>query len=62
MKRGYAGLSLKTSEQGGAFIIKINSDSPADLAGLKLGEVIKEIDGMTIQHATDVSKIFSYWQ
>ncbi|CAD8068251.1 unnamed protein product [Paramecium primaurelia] len=53
----YLGLTLKTSDQGGAFIIKINSDSPAEKAGLKLGEIIKSIDGVTIQHGKDVTKL-----
>lgn len=53
----YLGCTLKTSDEGGAFIIKINSDSPAEKAGLRLGEVIKSINGVTIQHGKDVTKI-----
>lgn len=53
----YLGLTLKTSDEGGAFIIKINSDSPAEKAGLRLGEVIKSIDGVPIQHGKDVTKM-----
>lgn len=48
---------MKTSDEGGAFIIKINSDSPAEKAGLRLGEVIKSIDGIPIQHGKDVTKM-----
>ncbi|CAD8180942.1 unnamed protein product [Paramecium octaurelia] len=57
VNKPYLGLTLKTSDQGGAFIIKINSDSPAEKAGLKLGEIIKSIDGVTIQHGKDVTKL-----
>ncbi|CAD8098716.1 unnamed protein product [Paramecium sonneborni] len=53
----YLGLTLKTSDQGGAFIIKINSGSPAEKAGLKLGEIIKSVDGIKIQHGKDVTKL-----
>jgi len=48
LNKPYFGCTLKTSEEGGAFIIKINSDSPADRAGLRLGEIIKSIDGIKI--------------
>lgn len=53
----YLGCTLKTSDEGGAFIIKINSDSPAEKAGLRLGEVIKSINGVAIQHGKDVTKL-----
>ena len=51
---------MKTSETDGAFIIKINSDSPAEISGMKLGEVIKEVDGVKIHYAADVSKIIGF--
>ena len=51
---------MKTSEQGGAIVIKINSDSPADKGGLKLGEIIKEVNGITINSPADVNKIIGF--
>ncbi|KAM3145431.1 hypothetical protein pb186bvf_002475 [Paramecium bursaria] len=60
LKRSYLGCTFKTSEQGGAFVIKINTDSPADKGGLKLGDVIKQINGTPIKHGTDVFKMLGY--
>ena len=51
---------MMTSEQDGAFIVKINSDSPAEIGDLKLGEIIKEINGIQIHFASDVSKIIGF--
>jgi S1-C subfamily serine protease len=51
---------VKTSENGGAFIIKINTDGPAEQAGLRLGEIIKSINGYPIKHAADVCKILGF--
>lgn len=60
--RPYFGCTLKTSDEagGGAFIIKINTDSPAEKAGLRLGEVIKAIDGQPVIHGKDVTKMLGY--
>lgn len=40
-------MSIKTAESspgGGAFIIRISSEGPANQSGLKLGDVIKEVN------------------
>lgn len=51
---------MKTSENGGAFIIRLSSDGPAEQAGIKLGEIIKSINQTPIIHAADVCKILGY--
>lgn len=53
-------MTVKTSENGGAFIIRLSSDSPADQAGIKLGDVIKSINDTKIKHAADVCKILGF--
>jgi serine protease Do len=64
--RGYIGVSISdlTSElkevyksEGGAFILNVEKNSPASRAGLKLGDLVVEIDGKTIKNANDLKTI-----
>ncbi len=64
--RGYIGVSISdlTSElkevyksEGGAFIINVEKNSPASIAGLKLGDLVVEIDGKIIKEANDLKTI-----
>ena len=64
--RGYIGVSISdlTSElkevyksKGGAFILNVEKNSPASRAGLKLGDLIVEIDGKAIKNANDLKTI-----
>lgn len=61
--RGYIGVSISdlTSElkevyrsQNGALILNVEKNSPAQRAGLKLGDLIIEIDGKEIKDANDL--------
>ncbi len=64
--RGYIGVSISdlTSElkevyksKGGAFILNVEKNSPASQAGIKLGDLIVEIDGKIIKNANDLKTI-----
>ena len=64
--RGYIGVSISdlTSElkeiyksKGGAFILNVEKNSPASQAGIKLGDLIIEIDGEIIKNANDLKNI-----
>ena len=48
-----------TEEDGGALILSIEGDSPADKAGLKAGDVIVEIDEEVIVCPDDVRELMS---
>jgi hypothetical protein len=47
------GLEVTTSEQGGVDIVKIDPNSAADLAGLRVGDVINSVDGKPIRGVKD---------
>ena len=64
--RGYIGASISdlTNElkevytsKGGAFILNVEKNSPASIAGLKLGDLIVEIDGKSVKNANDLKTI-----
>ena len=64
--RGYIGVSISdlTSDlkevyksEGGAFILNVEKNSPASIAGLKLGDLIVEIDGEKINNANDLKTV-----
>ncbi len=44
----------------GVFVIRVNSDSPADKADIKLGEIIEEINGNQIKNSLDFFQCMSY--
>jgi len=61
--RGYIGVSISDltndlkeiyKSKGGAFVLNVENNSPASIAGLKLGDLIVEIDGKTINKANDL--------
>ncbi|KRX07445.1 Trypsin-like cysteine/serine peptidase domain [Pseudocohnilembus persalinus] len=59
--RPYLGLEVKSAlENKGAFVIKINSDSPSDKANLKLGDIIEEVNGIKITNNQDLLKCIGY--
>jgi putative serine protease PepD len=43
-----------TFDQGGARIREVNAGGPADIAGLRAGDVITELEGRTIQDSTEL--------
>lgn len=66
--RGYMGVKLQTlnpdlasyfnvDEEGGALILEIMEDSPAEKAGLKPGDVIVQLDDSAVQGPEDVVAI-----
>ncbi len=64
--RGYIGVSISDltkdlkevyKSKGGAFILNIEENSPASRAGLKLGDLIVEIDGKTVKNANDLKTL-----
>jgi len=64
--RGYIGVSISDltkdlkevyKSKGGAFILDIEKNSPASRAGLKLGDLIIQIDGKAVNNANDLKTI-----
>ncbi|GAC1580656.1 MAG: trypsin-like peptidase domain-containing protein [Candidatus Elarobacter sp.] len=51
--RGYLGVALQAVE-GGAIVLGIEPDSPADRGGLIVGDVITTIGGIAVEDADDV--------
>ena len=51
--RGYLGVALH-SVQGGAIVLGVAPDSPAERGGLLVGDVITAIGGHTVEDADDV--------
>jgi len=61
VRRPYLGMSIKSSASGtGAFVIKINSDGPANQGGIKLGDTIVEINDQKITNNNDFFKCLGY--
>jgi S1-C subfamily serine protease len=58
VKHAYVGVLIQTVP-GGARITKIVSGSPADHAGLKVGDVITAFDGKTVTSADDLTAAVS---
>ncbi len=68
---GHKSLGAKVADAGkyalpdgtsvsGAFVGGVNSGSPAELAGLKAGDVIVEVDGAPIASADDLAAALSH--
>ena len=64
--RGYIGVSISDltkdlkevyKSKNGAFILNVEKNSPASRAGLKLGDLIVEIDGKAVKNANDLKTI-----
>lgn len=66
--RGYLGVQLHDLDEDlasyfnvkldeGVLVLKVMEDSPAEKAGLKSGDIIVEIDGETMNEASNVSEI-----
>ncbi len=56
--KGEFGLDLK-NEQPGAYIAQVTSNSPAEKAGLKVGEVITAVDGQQVGPQNSLSSLVS---
>jgi putative serine protease PepD len=54
--RPYIGIQSTDAPGGGAEIVTVNPNTPGDQAGLIEGDVIKKVDGQSIQQADDVSQ------
>ncbi len=68
VKRGFLGVGLVnlnqelrdyfgTPQDSGVLISKIEAGSPADKAGLKVGDVLVSVDGKTVDSAVDVGRL-----
>jgi len=63
--RGYLGISIQTMSKSdakefdfpaeGVLVVKVEEDSPADIAGLKKYDLITEVDGTPVKKDTDLS-------
>jgi S1-C subfamily serine protease len=51
--RGYLGIALQ-GVQGGAIVLGVEPDSPADKGGLIVGDIIAAIGGQRVEDADDV--------
>ena len=48
VERGWLGISIREDEKGNVGLIEVEKDSPAEAAGLEVGDVIREFDGKTV--------------
>ena len=48
VERGWLGVSIGEDETGNVGLIEVEEDSPAEAAGLEVGDVILEFDGKTV--------------
>jgi len=48
VERGWLGVSIGEDEKGNVGLIEVQMDSPAEEAGLKEGDIIREFDGKTV--------------
>lgn len=54
MQRPYLGCSLRSMvDKAGMIILLVNTESPGWQAGLKVGDVLLEIDGVKINNIND---------
>lgn len=57
IKRPYLGMSIKYSENSkGMVVVKLNSEGPAKNTGLKMGDIIREVNGRQISSNSDFLK------
>lgn len=59
VKKAFLGFSVKNSENG-ITVIKINSGGPANIAGMKLGDVIMEVNGKKITEVGQFIRMVGY--
>jgi S1-C subfamily serine protease len=61
IRRPHIGMSIKSSSSGeGAFVLRVSSDGPAQVAGVKLGDTILEINDQKITNNSDFFKCVGY--
>jgi hypothetical protein len=60
VKRPYLGMTVKTGQNKGAFVIRINAESPAAAAGLKLGDTVLDVNNVEVNSASDLVKVIGY--
>ncbi|MFL5826786.1 MAG: S1C family serine protease [Thermoleophilaceae bacterium] len=62
IKRGYLGISTSSASPNnpaGALVEKVESGQAGESGGLKVGDVIKKIDGRTVADSTDITAAVS---
>jgi putative serine protease PepD len=57
--RPYIGIQSTDSPGGGAQIVTVNPNTPADQAGLREGDVVTAVDGKTVKGSGDVSRLIA---
>jgi putative serine protease PepD len=50
----WLGLAYDSNYVGGMLVVDVNASGPADLAGLEAGDVITEVDGLSVKRAEDL--------
>lgn len=48
VERGWLGVRIGEDEKGNVSLIEVEKDSPAEAAGLEVGDIIREFDGRTV--------------
>jgi len=70
VRRGYLGIMLEDidrekaemfglQDQGGALVKQVNADSPAEKAGIEVGDVVTAVDGMRVDGSSKLRLIVS---
>ena len=62
LSNAYMGAQIESSEEGGAAILDVMKDSPADKAGLQRGDVVKRINGARVKTMDDLLGILRYFE
>ena len=58
----YMGAQIESAEDGGAGILDVMKDSPADKAGLVRGDIVKRINGARVKSMDDLLGILKYFE
>ncbi len=62
LSNAYMGAQIASSEEGGAAILDVMKDSPADKAGLQRGDVVKKVNGARVKTMDDLLGILRYYE
>jgi putative serine protease PepD len=57
VSHAYLGVQSEDADNGGAQVAQVTAGSPAEQAGLKQGDVIKSIDGKSVDSASSLSSV-----
>lgn len=51
------GLALEASPEGGVVVVEVEPDSPAEEKNIRIGDIVKTVNGEEVNEPSDVSKI-----